>query len=83
MSQKRLSIRLSESLHQKLGALSSLLGRSESEIVRDAIDEFHTARLASPTCFDVARRAGIIGCATALPADLSANPNHMAGFARE
>jgi putative addiction module CopG family antidote len=38
------------------------------------------------TAYDVARRAGLIGCikgARGSPTDLSTNPKHMEGFGRE
>jgi hypothetical protein len=34
------------------------------------------------SALDVARRAGIIGCATGLPPDLSTNKDHFEGFGR-
>ena len=41
---------------------------------------------AEPTAFDLANRAGLIGCiagAARSPKDLSTNPKHMEGFGRD
>jgi len=35
-----------------------------------------------PTLFDVFEKAGLIGCADDLPADLSTNPKYMEGFGK-
>lgn len=83
MSQQRLSIRLSGELHEKLDALIPILGKSESQIVREALEEFCSKRLSQPTCYEAAKRLGLIGCAEGLPADLSTNEEHMARFGRE
>jgi hypothetical protein len=45
-----------------------------------------TASGSEETAFDVARRAGLIGCirgAPRSPTDLSTNPKHMEGFGSE
>jgi hypothetical protein len=41
---------------------------------------------AEETAYDLAKRAGLIGCIKGAPrsaTDLSTNPNHMEGFARD
>jgi hypothetical protein len=46
----------------------------------------HPGQDAEETAFDVASRAGLIGCikgAPRSPTDLSTNPKHMEGFGRE
>ncbi|MEX0702646.1 MAG: antitoxin family protein [Planctomycetales bacterium] len=43
------------------------------ETVRASIHE-------NGSCYDLALKAGIIGCLTAAPADLSSNSDHMAEF---
>jgi hypothetical protein len=35
---------------------------------------------AAPSCYDLAREAGVIGCAVDAPPDLSTNPAYFAGF---
>jgi hypothetical protein len=45
----------------------------------------HADEAAEETAFDVAKRAGLIGCikgAPRSPTDLSTNPKHMEGFGR-
>lgn len=79
----RLSIRIPDALHGELGELSSATGKSESQLVREALEEYFRRHGARPTCFELAQEAGVIGCAAGLPADLSTSDQHMQGFGRE
>lgn len=83
MSDQRLSIRIPEDLQEQLVTLINATGKSESEIVREALTDYCRDHLASQTCFDIANAAGAIGCAKKLPADLSTNKRHLEGFGRE
>jgi hypothetical protein len=57
-------------------------GKSESEIVHEALAAY-LARSPQPgTALEVARRAGIIGCAAGLPPDLSTNKDYLEDFGR-
>ena len=78
----RISIRLSPELQRDLGALAKATGKNESQIVREALEAYCQKHGASPTCYDLARQAGLIGCARNLPADLSTNDRHLDGFGR-
>lgn len=80
MASERLSIRLPESLHSEIEALSKASGKSESEIARLAIEEFLQRQAARPSCYDIAKEAGLIGCFDSGIGDLSTNPKHMEGF---
>ena len=78
----RLSVRIDDALRQKLTDLSRASGRSESDLVRDALER-HVNQQESPlTCYELARRAGLIGSAMGLPPDLSTSPRHMKGFGK-
>jgi predicted DNA-binding protein len=80
MSSDRLSIRLPEELQRNLAETSARTGRSESQLVRDALAEFLSREERPPTCFDLATAAGLIGCIDSGLGDLSTNASHLEGF---
>ena len=78
----RLSIRTTPDLERRLRAHSAATGKSESVIVRQALEE-HLAHAVPPeTALDCARRLGLVGCAKDLPADLSTNAGYFEGFGK-
>jgi hypothetical protein len=88
MASNPLHFDLPESLLQQLEAIVRATGKSESEVVQQALSEYCSRKRPdekSPddSCFDVAVRAGFLGCDEGGPADLSVNPAHMEGFGRE
>ncbi len=83
MATGRLTIRLPEKLESELESLVVATGRSESDLVREAIERFIRSHARMPTAADLARKAGIIGCIDSGVGDLSTNPDHMEGFGRE
>ena len=79
----RLSVRINGKLRRKLADLSRASGRSESDLVREALER-HLRDAEPPlTCYELARRIGLIGSASGLPPDLSTNPRHMEGFGKK
>ena len=82
MAADRLSIRLPEALRAEIEALSKASGKSESEIARQAIEEYLERQAAGPSCYDIAEKAGLIGCFDSGLGDLSTNPKYMEGFGR-
>jgi hypothetical protein len=68
---------LQRELESRMVAQAKPAGRATKHRSRDAAEE---------TAFDVASRAGLIGCIKGesnSPTDLSTNPKHMKGFGRE
>jgi hypothetical protein len=57
-------------------------GQTPSEIVRAALENYLDHGIRVKSAYDVAKEAGIIGCATGGPKDLSTNPRHMEGFGK-
>ena len=55
-------------------------GKNESEVVRKALAAYFSRSQRRATALEVARQAGIIGCAEGLPPDLSTNKDHFEGF---
>ena len=83
MPAPRISIRIPPKIQEELAALAEATGRTESELVREALEDYCQQHAAVPTCYDVARKAGVIGAARNLPSDLSTGERHMQGFGRE
>jgi hypothetical protein len=81
MSQRRLSIRISKALERRLALAAKTTGKSESEIVRAALETFCSGG-STPSAYDRFERAGLVGDATGLPPDLSTNPSYLDGFGR-
>jgi hypothetical protein len=82
MAADRLTLRLPEPLRSGMETLSEVTGRTESDLAREAIEEYLRRHATLPTCFDLASQAGLIGCVTSGKTDLSTNPKHMRGFGR-
>ena len=76
----RISVRLTRKLAGILKREVSLRGQSESTVVRDALESYFDRKPANESCYDVAVRLGIIGCAKRLPRDLSTNKRYFKGF---
>lgn len=80
MASERLSLRLPEPLRSGMENLSELTGRTESDLAREAIGEYLSRHATLPTCYDLAKESGVIGCVKSGKGDLSTNPKHMEGF---
>jgi predicted transcriptional regulator len=80
MSSLRITIRISESLVKRLKKQAGTKRRSESALVREALENYLGEPLASSSAYDLAREAGLIGCVRGAPADLSTNRKRFEGF---
>ena len=77
MSSQRITFRISESLVRSLKKHAGLTGRSESAVVRDALENY-LGEVPTPTsAYDLARAAGLIGCVHGARSDLSSNREHF------
>ena len=79
---KRLSLRVTRDIDLKLRQRSAVTGKSESVIIRDALETHLAAVAPQETALELARRLRVIGKAKHLPSDLSTNTAHMEGFAK-
>ena len=77
---ERINVRVNEQLKKELEAEAEQKGVSPSDIVRQALEEHLQRRPPRESCYDIAKRLGIIGVYKDTPADLSTNPKHMEGF---
>jgi predicted DNA-binding protein len=80
MSSQRITIRISESLVKRLKKHAGMKGRSESALVREALESYLTEVPAPVSAYDLAKAAGLIGCVRRGPSDLSSNRQHFEGF---
>jgi metal-responsive CopG/Arc/MetJ family transcriptional regulator len=82
MATERVSVRLDSELRQQLEKEASLEGKSESEVLRRALEEYLSARGGRATCYELARKSGLVGAVKDGAADLSTNRKHFEGFGR-
>ncbi len=82
MGNMRISVRLDRETRQRLNDATQVSGKSESEVVRDALREYLDKQPPVESCLDLARRHRLIGRAKGLPRDLSTNAKHFEGFGR-
>jgi predicted DNA-binding protein len=80
MSSQRITIRISESLVKRLKMHAGVRRRSESALVREALENYLGEASTSGSAYDLAKEAGLIGCVRGAPSDLSANRRHFEGF---
>jgi len=80
MSSQRITIRISESLVKRLKKQAGMRGRTESALVREALENYFGEAPVSSSAYDLAREAGLIGCVGGRPSDLSTNRKHFEGF---
>jgi predicted DNA-binding protein len=77
---KRITIRISESLIRRLKKHASIKRRSESALVREALESYLADAPTHSPAYEVARATGLIGCASQAPSDLSTNRKYLEGF---
>ena len=80
MPSLRLSIRIGPELERRIRHRARVAGRRPSAVVREVLEQHFAEQGSAPSCYDLAREAGVIGCATDAPPDLSTNPHYFEGF---
>ena len=80
LDEERMTVRVGKGLKLQLEDEAREKGVSPSEVVRQALEEHMRQRRPAETCYDIAKRLGIIGVFKDCPSDLSTNPAHMEGF---
>jgi predicted DNA-binding protein len=83
MSARRVSLRISSALSKQLADFVKQTGRTESDVVREALEAYCLKHASNPSAYDRLQELGWIGDAKNLPTDLSTNPIHMEGFGRD
>ena len=82
MNDARITIRLDRQTQRRLREEALASGKNESELVREVLAAYFRRSPRPASALEVARRAGVIGCADGLPPDLSTNKEHLKGFGR-
>lgn len=82
MALDRITIRVSKRMGQRLERRSRASGKTQSEIVRAAVETYLGTDEDSGSAFEAAAAAGLIGCARNLPEDLSTDRRHFEGFGK-
>ena len=80
MASERITIRVPQALGRRLRRRSASTGRSESELVREALEAHLSESPVQQSAYELAERAGLIGCVERAPKDLSTNKDHFARF---
>jgi predicted DNA-binding protein len=83
MASDRLSVRIPEELREELEAVVHATGKSEAEVVREALSDYCLKETKLPTCHDLAIRNGALGCVKGGPTDRSTNPKYLEGMGRD
>jgi metal-responsive CopG/Arc/MetJ family transcriptional regulator len=81
MASQRITVRIPEALGQRLSSRSRMQGQSESELVRQALENYLSQSKEEGSAYELAREAGLIGSVKRAPSDLSTNRRHFEGFA--
>jgi predicted DNA-binding protein len=86
MASGRLTIRIPETLGQRLRRRSRMQGQPESALVREALETYLGQSAEPRQAYDLAEEAGLIGCigrGRKAPAkDLSTARRHFEGFGK-
>jgi Arc/MetJ-type ribon-helix-helix transcriptional regulator len=76
-----LTLKLPEQMDEQLAQLARREHLSKSEVVRQALAAYIRQSNASPTAgSSLDAVIDLVGCFDGGPADLSSNPDHLAGF---
>ena len=86
MASNRITIRIPETLGQRLRHRSRMRGQPESALVREALETYLAQSTEARPAYELAEEAGLIGCIGRGPKspakDLSTNPRHLEGFGK-
>lgn len=80
MKNQRITVRFSPETRRRLKAAARRRGTRESDLVRSAVETQLAAEESSPTAYEHAKRAGLIGAVKGTVRDLSTNPKYFDGF---
>lgn len=82
MAPDRITIRVPETLGERLRNRSRMKGLTESELVREALETYLGLATEARPAYELAEEAGLIGCVRRAPKDLSTSPRHFEGFGK-
>lgn len=82
MASNRITVRVPKPLEALLRHRSRSRGQTPSDVVREALETYLGRGSQSLSAYDLAQNAGVIGCATRAPRDLSSNRRYFDGFGK-
>jgi predicted DNA-binding protein len=82
MASHRITIRIPETLEQRLRSRSRIKGQTESDLVREALENYLGHSSKERSAYELAQEAGLIGSVKRAPKDLSSSRRHFEGFGR-
>ncbi len=82
MASQRISVRVPGGIARRLKERSRATGARESQVVREALEQYLSTNRKEQTTYDLLREAGLIGCVRGGPRDLSTNKRYFKGFGK-
>ncbi len=82
MASNRITVRVPQALTVRLRNRSRAQGTTESELVREALENYLGHSEGERSAYELAEAAGIIGAAQNAPRDLSTNSRYLKGFGK-
>ena len=82
MASNRITVRVPKNLGTRLRDRSRSKGQTPSDVVRVALETYLGVGNPAGSAFELAKAAGLIGCAVLSPKDLSTNRRHFEGFGK-
>jgi metal-responsive CopG/Arc/MetJ family transcriptional regulator len=82
MASHRITVRVPQALTSRLRNRSRAKGTTESELVREALENYLAHSKKGRSAYELAEEAGIIAVVRRAPKDLSTNPRHLKGFGK-
>lgn len=82
MASQRITVRVPTALGSRLRDSSRVKGKTPSDIVRVALENYLGEQISTGSAYELAEAAGLIGCVGHAPKDLSANRRHFEGFGK-
>ena len=82
MASQRITVRIPQTLTERLRSRSRAKGTTESELVREALENYLRHPTRERSAYQLAEEAGIIGSVRRAAKDLSTNRRHFKGFGK-
>ena len=82
MASQRISVRVPGGIARRLKERSRATGKRESQVVREALEQYLSQDRTEETAYDLLQQAGLIGCVHDAPRDLSINKRYFKGFGK-
>jgi metal-responsive CopG/Arc/MetJ family transcriptional regulator len=82
VASQRISVRVPGGIARRLKERSLVMGTRESQVVREALEEYLSKDSGEETAYDRARKAGLIGCVRGGRKDASTNKSLFKGFGK-